>query len=340
MKQILIARMIKNTSLYISISIIVAVLASPLFSFSPLSTNNSLTKENVSLQSMTAMQASEGDDTYFNPDNYDIVEYVRDESKLMNRGDITSDSDLLLGSAIDGTSSQSIQVPPDMTFEDDYSEIFVSSTILNMRKLPSTDSDIIHTYKLADSILRTGIGKEWDRVVDDNGTIGYMKKEFVADTMPTPTPKPTPEPTKSAVAKKPTYSSTPAKANTLGGSIVKEALKYLGIRYRSGGSVPSTGFDCTGLTTFVFNRYGISTPRSSYAYKSAGIRIPYSQIAPGDVITWCNSRSGSSIDHVGIYIGGGTMVHASVHHGICKTNVEQYKRWGYRLISVHRFIKK
>lgn len=336
MKQILLARIIKNTSLYISISIIVAVLASPLFSFSPSSAKTRLTQENISLQSMTAMQASEGDDTYFNPDNYDIVEYVRDESKLMNRGDITSDSDLLLGSAIEESSSQSIQVPPDMTFEDDYTEIFVSSTILNMRKLPSTDSDIIHTYKLADSILRTGIGKEWDRVVDDKGTIGYMKKEFVADTMPTPSPKPT----KAPAAKKPAYSSTPAKANTLGGSIAKESLKYLGIRYRYGGSAPSKGFDCTGLTTFIFNRYGISTPRSSYSYASAGIKIPYSQIAPGDVIAWSGSRRGTSIGHVGIYIGNGTMVHASLSNGICKVSVDQYKRWGYKLISVHRFIKK
>lgn len=342
MKQTIVSRIVKNASLYISFSIIVAALASPLFSFSPLSKNYNLNNTNVSQQSLAAGQASDEDDTYFNPDNYDIVQYVRDESRLMNRSGSAVDNDLLFGTAIDASTSQSLQVPPDMTFEEDYTEIYVGSTILNMRKLPSIDSDVIFTYKLGDVILRTGIGKDWDRVVDESGNVGYMKQEFLADSKPTPTPTPTPtpKPTRAPTAKKPAYSSTPAKANTLGGSIVKEALKYLGIRYRSGGSVPSTGFDCTGLTTYVFNRYGISTPRSSYAYKSAGIKIPYSQIAPGDVIAWCNSRSGSSIDHVGIYIGNGTMVHASVHHGITKTNVQQYKSWGYRLISVHRFIKK
>ena len=247
---------------------------------------------------------------------------------MVNRSVIAESEDLLFGTIDDEFDNDSIPVPPDLTFEEDNTLVYITADILNMRVLPTVKSDIIGTYYFRHSILRTGIGEDWDRVEDTNGNVGYMMSTYFSLTKPTPPPTPTPAPTRA-----------PAKANTLGESVALEVQKYIGIRYRYAQQSPSTGFDCTGLSWYVFNRYGISTPRASSAYRNAGIIIPYSEIAPGDVISW-NNGYGNSIDHVSIYIGNGRMVHATLNSGVTNHGVQQYRNWGYRIMYVHRFIKK
>ncbi len=265
---------------------------------------------------------------YFDPDGFGIAEYTRDEIDIVNRSMIAESENLLFGTIDDEFDNDSIPVPPDLTFEEDNTLVYITADILNMRVLPTVKSDIIGTYYFGHSILRTGIGEDWDRVEDNNGNAGYMMSTYFSMTKPTPPPTPTPAPTRA-----------PAKANTLGESIALEVQKYIGIRYRYAQQSPNTGFDCTGLSWYVFNRYGISTPRASSAYRNAGIIIPYSEIAPGDVISWNNGYS-NSIDHVSIYIGNGRMVHATLSSGVTNHGVQQYRNWGYRIMYVHRFIKK
>jgi len=265
---------------------------------------------------------------YFNPDGFTIVEYTREEFEMINRSLLSESEDLLFGTIDDEFESDSIPVPPDMTFEEDNTIVYIIANTLSFRELPTVKSEILKTYYFGNSILRTGIGEDWHRVEDSQGNTGYMMSTYFSLTKPTPPPTPTPIPTRA-----------PARANTLGESIALEAQKYIGVRYRFAQHNPNTGFDCSGLTWYVFNRYGISTPRSSFSYTNAGIVIPYSEIAPGDVITWNNGR-GNSLDHVGIYIGNGQMVHAALNSGVTIHGVQQYRNWGYRLMSVHRFIKE
>jgi len=83
-----------------------------------------------------------------------------------------------------------------------------------------------------------------------------------------------------------------------GSAILAEAQKYVGIMYSYGGSSPSTGFDCSGYTQYVFGRLGISLPRSASAQQSMAARVSSPQ--PGDLVFW-----GSPAYHVGIYAGNG-----------------------------------
>lgn len=78
-----------------------------------------------------------------------------------------------------------------------------------------------------------------------------------------------------------------------GSAIIAEAAKYVGIAYRSGGSSPSTGFDCSGFVSYVYAQFGISLPHNSGAYYGVGTRVDSPQ--PGDIIV----TSG----HVGLYAG-------------------------------------
>ena len=84
---------------------------------------------------------------------------------------------------------------------------------------------------------------------------------------------------------------------------VQTALKELGRPYRYGALGPST-FDCSGLTKFAYSAAGISLPHSAAAQYQSGRRVNRNQLQPGDLIFW------RGLDHVGLYIGNGKMVHA------------------------------
>lgn len=88
--------------------------------------------------------------------------------------------------------------------------------------------------------------------------------------------------------------------------VVDTAKKYLGTAYVYGGSSPSTGFDCSGLTQYSFAQAGVSIPRVSYEQAASGKSVPRSQIRVGDLVAF-----NSPVSHVGIYIGDGKFIHSS-----------------------------
>jgi cell wall-associated NlpC family hydrolase len=70
-------------------------------------------------------------------------------------------------------------------------------------------------------------------------------------------------------------------------------------------------FDCSGLTGWAYEHAGISLPRTSRQQWNAGRRVPLGALAPGDLLFWAfDTEDPSTIHHVGIYIGGGEMIHA------------------------------
>ncbi|WP_395362745.1 NlpC/P60 family protein [Streptomyces sp. YH02] len=85
---------------------------------------------------------------------------------------------------------------------------------------------------------------------------------------------------------------------------VSFAHAQLGKPYVWGATGPSA-YDCSGLTQAAWRAAGISLPRTTYTQINAGRRVSRSQLAPGDLIFFY-----SGISHVGLYIGGGQMIHA------------------------------
>jgi murein DD-endopeptidase len=82
----------------------------------------------------------------------------------------------------------------------------------------------------------------------------------------------------------------------------------LGAPYRFGGSDPATGFDCSGLVSFVHAGAGIRVPRTAAAQSAAAMAVPREQLESGDLVFF-RSRAGE-IDHVAIYAGDGELLHA------------------------------
>ncbi|WP_083973391.1 C40 family peptidase [Isoptericola dokdonensis] len=99
--------------------------------------------------------------------------------------------------------------------------------------------------------------------------------------------------------------STPVASNgSRGSQAVSIAARYIGVPYVVGGSSPS-GFDCSGLVTYVYAQLGVSLPHSSSAIRSASnvSVVSQSEAQPGDLI-W-------SPGHISIYAGGGQQVEAT-----------------------------
>ncbi|MDP2014309.1 MAG: NlpC/P60 family protein [Actinomycetota bacterium] len=87
---------------------------------------------------------------------------------------------------------------------------------------------------------------------------------------------------------------------------VRYALSKVGNRYVAATAGPST-FDCSGLTMTAWRQAGVSLPHYSYSQYSKVRKISLSQAKPGDLVFYF----GGSVHHVGMYIGGGKMVHAA-----------------------------
>ena len=146
-----------------------------------------------------------------------------------------------------------------------------------------------------------------------------ISKKAISKSEITPAPEPEPEP-EPVVEEESTERSTetasrsaerteaPAEAeatsssSSLGQQAVSIAMRYIGTPYVVGGASPS-GFDCSGLTSYVYGQLGIDLPRTSSDQRYAGKQIPFSDLQPGDLI-W-------SPGHIGIYAGDGMVVEAS-----------------------------
>ena len=87
------------------------------------------------------------------------------------------------------------------------------------------------------------------------------------------------------------------------GGVVGIAMQYLGVPYRWGGASPS-GFDCSGFVMYVYAQVGVSLPHYTGAQYAMGVPVSQSDLQPGDLVFF------NGLGHVGIYIGGGQMIHA------------------------------
>lgn len=146
--------------------------------------------------------------------------------------------------------------------------------------------------------LRTALAKKRDDVAKL-----YDKAKGQLDTTPKSGQKPGNAP------------SVPGSGK--GAQAVRYALAQLGVPYSWGGGTASgpsygiaqganiKGFDCSGLTLYAYARVGVTLPHYTGAQFNAGTRVSQSQLQPGDLVFFY-----SDLHHMGMYIGGGKMVHA------------------------------
>lgn len=97
---------------------------------------------------------------------------------------------------------------------------------------------------------------------------------------------------------------------SLGEEIVAFAMQYLGTPYVFGGTTPR-GFDCSGFVQYVLRNFNITVNRVSRDQARNGVHVDRGALQPADLVFFSASPGGGNITHVGMYIGGGQMIHAS-----------------------------
>ena len=100
-------------------------------------------------------------------------------------------------------------------------------------------------------------------------------------------------------------SNNPPPVSSRAQIAVNAAASQLGVPYRFAQSSPGVAFDCSGLTAYAWGQAGVGLPHQSAAQYASTPHVPKDQAQPGDLIYYY-----SPISHVGIYAGGGSMIHA------------------------------
>ena len=167
----------------------------------------------------------------------------------------------------------------------------VTGGTINVRTGPSTDYSKITTVRSGKLVTIQAEQDGWYQISFDDIT-GYICGDYLKD-----------------------YD---ASASTIGDQVTALASQYLGIPYVYGGSSPN-GFDCSGLTLYVYKQLGYSLPHSATSqYNNCGQFVAKEDLQPGDLVFF--SDSSHSIGHVAIYIGNNEILHARSSLGIVTTN--------------------
>lgn len=201
---------------------------------------------------------------------------------------------------------------------------------VNVRTMPGEDKDIKITLASGTSCLLVKTIGDWVKISYGDGyTAGYVRNEYTmtkdaynamkaeqeaklkaaeaAKQKKSTAAAKSSSKSSTKSAKSATAASIPyAAPSSKGQQIVNEASKYIGVRYVYGGTSPS-GFDCSGLVQYACKKAGVSVNRSSRDQYKNGVAVSKSDLQPGDLVFF---SKGSGISHVGIYAGGGQVIHS------------------------------
>lgn len=212
---------------------------------------------------------------------------------------------------------------------------FVTEEKVNFRKEANTDSDIISELAKGDKLKVLEVEENWVKVKNGDEE-GYVSAKYLSDEEPvieevvveqssevTQTNESSNTNTSqknntssnstssnstsgNSTSNKTEQSDVPAANTSLAQAVVNLAYSKIGSPYVWGAEGPNS-FDCSGLTSYVYkNAAGISIPRSSSAQAGYGKTVSKSDLQPGDLVFF----GSGSVSHVGIYIGGGNMIHS------------------------------
>lgn len=196
---------------------------------------------------------------------------------------------------------------------------YVNSATVNLRKEANTNSEIITSISINTAVEVFSEANGWSNV-RVAGNEGYISTALLSNTKQETTSRgittvrkantentqPKQEETKASVQnttnKAPQANNSTVPASGRGAEVVAYAKQFIGTKYTYGGSSPSTGFDCSGFTSYVFRHFGVKLPRTSGGQGSVGKAVSRNNLMPGDLVIYSG--------HVAIYVGGGQVIHS------------------------------
>jgi cell wall-associated NlpC family hydrolase len=125
------------------------------------------------------------------------------------------------------------------------------------------------------------------------------------------------------------------KPGDMGAVAARTAERFVGIPYRWGGENVVDGMDCSGFVRAVYNLCGVNIPRTSAEQFRTGEKVDRGDLVDGDLVFF--GASPDSINHVGIYVGGGKFVHAPRRGDEIKVATLDEKYFAGRFIGAKRY---
>ena len=115
-----------------------------------------------------------------------------------------------------------------------------------------------------------------------------------------------------------------------GARVAQLSKRYLGIRYRWAGSSPSSGFDCSGFTMYMYRKVGVGLPHNAAMQYRYGRAVSRRNLRTGDLVFF------NGLGHVGIYLRGNRFIHASSSGGSVKISSLSGTWYGARYVGARR----
>ena len=199
--------------------------------------------------------------------------------------------------------------------------MYINSQTVNLRESANTTSKIITQLSMNTEVKVISIENGWS-YVEVNGKKGYISEDLLStaksttsrsalnereqnntvNTNTTNTVNTNKNETNTTNTNTATSNNTTVSGN--GNNVVNYAKQFLGNKYVYGGTTPS-GFDCSGFTQYVYKHFGIILNRTAAAQYRNGTSV--TNLQAGDLVMF--GKYG--INHVGIYMGGNTFIHAA-----------------------------
>jgi len=112
------------------------------------------------------------------------------------------------------------------------------------------------------------------------------------------------------------------------------AQNFVGLKYRYAGTSPTTGFDCSGFTSYILKEFDVRVSSCSSTQSKQGLRVDFEDVTPGDLLFFGRTRGG--IQHVAMVVErteeGIFCVHSTSSRGIVVENISTSKYWKPRLL--------
>ncbi|WP_129670441.1 SH3 domain-containing protein [Candidatus Chloroploca sp. Khr17] len=189
---------------------------------------------------------------------------------------------------------------------------------VNLRRGPGSAYDRVGSINADNNVKLLARHKDWYRVELENGTRAWIFSDLLRvspmASRRVPVTNDIPAlPVRTAVAQTRSSGGGGAPVSVpASGDVASYAVQFIGSRYVWGGSSPR-GFDCSGLTSYVYRQFGVNLPHSAagqYSTRYGAMIGSMGSLAPGDLMFFANTGGRRGISHVALYLGGGRMVHA------------------------------
>ncbi|MDP4146405.1 MAG: SH3 domain-containing C40 family peptidase [Bacillota bacterium] len=211
------------------------------------------------------------------------------------------------------TASQQISNQP-LSFASLGAKGIVTATRLNVRSGPSTTNSIISKLLQGNSVKVLDAINGWYKIQLSNGTVGWVSNAYL---------------------KIDAASIRQGKINI----VINTAKSLVGTPYVWGGkSLQDGGFDCSGFTQYSYRAAGYDLNRVSRDQATQGVAVSMGNLQPGDLVFFSLAGDGR-ISHVGIYLGGGKMIHSPKTGDTVKITDITTSFWQTRFITARRIIQ-